>query len=89
MNAWDSFNHDNAHSELMAIVDQTRLLGVRPGSYGARKLTLKWPDGRTIHIRRFLEGRFRWLVFTDRGCRAVFLAHREPNLHELRNALSD
>lgn len=86
MKSWDSFNHDFAYDELIAIVRQANAVGVQVGSHGARKLTLLWPDGRTIHLKRFVMGRFRWLLFTDSGCRAVFLANRDPNLSELRDA---
>lgn len=88
MPPWDSFNHDPAYIELRSIARHASSLGAEVGSCGVRKLTLRWPDGRTVHIKRFLRGRFRWLLFTEDDFRAIFLAHRDPNPFELRRAQS-
>jgi hypothetical protein len=86
MNPWDTFAHDDAYDDLKIIVQRATSMGARTSSYGERKLTIEWPDGCVVHIRRFVTGRSRWLIFTESGRQAVFLSDRDPNLRELRGS---
>jgi hypothetical protein len=86
MHAWDTFEHDDAYDDLKIIVQRATSMGAKTSSYGERKLTIEWPDGCVVHIRRFVAGKSRWLIFTESGRRAVFLSDRDPNLRELRGS---
>jgi len=89
MHSWDTFEHDDAYDALKGIVQMATSMGARTGSCGERKLTIQWPDGCVVHIRRFVSGRFRWLLFTQAGCHAVFLSDRDPSPRELRGSGAD
>ena len=89
MTPWDTYEHNDAYDDLKTIVNTATSMGAEPSSCGKRKLTIRWPDGGIVHIRRFLNGEFRWLIFTQAGRQAVFLANRDPNLRELQGSCAD
>lgn len=86
---WCRFNHRGLRLHLRAIVDGARTLGAQVDSCGEGKVTLHWPDGESVHVRRFGHGPYRWLIFTASGYRALVLARRDPSIRELRTALQD
>jgi hypothetical protein len=86
MGPWDAFEHHGAYNDLKAIVFTATSMGAQIGSCGERKLTIRWPNGCVVHIRRYLDGRFRWLLFTHSDCRAIFLSNRDPSISELQRA---
>lgn len=89
MRAWDTFEHNDAYDDLKAIVHLAASMGGQPSSCGKRKITIKWPDGGIVHIRRFLHGKFRWLIFTQAGWEAVLITDRDPSMQELQGIRAD
>ena len=89
MQHWKQFDHREAYSYLKAIVEQVQPMGVQVGSCGQGKITLHWPEGETIHVRRFRGGAYRWLIFEASGSNSLTLAKRDPSIRELQTALED
>ena len=89
MNHWDQFKHHGVCQHLKAIVDKAQSLGAQVGSCGESKITIQWPEGETIFVRRFQEGPYRWLLFTASEYQALILANRDPSIRELMTALQD
>mgnify|MGYP001818115374 FL=1 len=89
MQHWEHFDHREAYSCLKAIVEKVQPLGARVGSCGERKITLDWPEGETIHVRRFQRVAYRWLILAASGRNSLTLAQRDPSIRELQTALED
>jgi hypothetical protein len=89
MRSWDTFEHDDAYDDLSAIAHTATSMGAQTCSCGQRKLTIQWPDGCIVHLRRFVSGKFRWLLFTQEGRHAILLSGRDPNVRELRDPGAD
>ena len=89
MQQWKQFNHREAYSYLKAIVEKVRPMGAQVGSCGERKITLGWPEGETVHVRRFRGGAYRWHLFTASAYNSLTLARRDPSIRELQTALED
>jgi hypothetical protein len=73
MNEWNQFNHRDLHLHLKAIVDKVQPMGAQVSSCGAGKITIEWPDGKTIFVRRFRQGPYRWLLFMASSNRLMHL----------------
>ena len=89
MSPWNTYDHDDAYNDLRVLANRASSLGAKIGSCGPRKLTIKWPDGGIVHIRRFLNSRFRWLVFGHADYHAVFVTDRDLSLSDLKRAAAD
>lgn len=89
MRPLDQFaNHDVAE-HLRDIVHTVKAVGAEVDFCGENKITIRWADGETVHVRRFRGGTFRWLVFTAVKYRALLLADRDPSLRELQTVRQD
>ena len=86
---WNQFDHQRAFKYLKCIVDRVQSAGARVASCGEGKLTLYWPEGETIHLRRYHHGPYRWVIFTADGYNSLILARRDPSIYELQTALPD
>jgi len=89
MNQWNQFRHHGVCQHLEAIVDKAQSMGAQVGSCGENKITIQWPEGETVFVRRFQEGPYRWLLFTASKYQALILANRDPSIRELKTALQD
>lgn len=87
MKQWHQFNHRDVYPYLKAIVEQVRPMGAEVSSCGEGKITLQWPEGELVYLRRFREGPYRWLLFTEANCQSLTLANRDPSILELQTAL--
>ena len=89
MNEWSHFDHHDLYPHLKAIVDKVQPMGAQISSCGEGKITIQWPDGKTVFVRRFRQGPYRWLLFTSSRNHLMHLQGRDPSLRELRTALQD
>ena len=89
MNQWNQFNHPGVCEHLKAIVEKAQSMGAQVGSCGESKITIQWPEGETVFVRRFREGPYRWLLFTASKYQALILVNRDPSIRELMTALQD
>jgi hypothetical protein len=89
MNEWNQFNHHDLHPHLKAIVDKVQPMGAQVSSCGAGKITIHWPDGETVFVRRFRQGPYRWLLLMTSSNQSMHLKGRDPSMSELRSPLQD
>ena len=89
MQKWDQFDHHGVYSYLNTIVEKVQALGAQVGSCGNGKLTLQWPGGEIVHVRRYHQGPYRWLIFTASKYKSLTLAKRDPSIRELQTATQD
>jgi hypothetical protein len=89
MNEWNQFNHCDLQPHLKAIVDKVQPMGAQVSSCGAGKITIEWPDGKTVFVRRFRQGPYRWLLFMASSNQLMHLEGRDPSMSELRTGLQD
>lgn len=89
MDEWNQFDHHDLHPHLKAIVDKVQPMGAQISSCGAGKITIQWPDGKTVFVRRFRQGPYRWLLLMTSRHQLMHLEGRDPSMSELRSALQD
>jgi len=89
MTNWNRFPHLGIHHHLHAIVEAVTPHGVRLGSNADGEITLEWPDGATVNVRRYRKGPHRWRLATIHDLQEMFLSGRDPSLTELKTAIKD
>ena len=89
MSNWNRFPHLGIHHHLHAIAEAVTPHGVRLGSVADGEITLQWPDGETVFVRRYRKGPYRWRLATTRDRQEMFLSERDPSLAELKTAIRD
>jgi hypothetical protein len=89
MKHWNQFKHHGVYQHLKAIVDKAQSMGAQVASCGESKLSIQWPEGEIVHVRRFDQGPYRWLLFAHSRKQSLFLESRDPSIRELQTALHD
>ena len=81
---WDRFAHNGVYAHLQAIVSKVKPMGAEIGSSGDGEITLRWPQGETVYVRRYRKGRRRWRLATNGNKRVMHLIDRDPDISELQ-----
>ena len=89
MSSSDQFKHYGGCTDLRVIVQAVEAMGAQVDSCGENKITIQWPSGETVYVRRFRGGSFRWLLSTASDYRALLLPDRDPTIQELLTVLQD
>jgi len=89
MKPWNQFKHRGVYTHLKTIVEQVQSMGAMVSSCGEGKITILWPEGKTVYVRRYQQGPYRWLLFTTSANRLMLLQDRDPSIQELQTAFRD
>jgi hypothetical protein len=85
---WSRFAHAGVREQLQMIIAVVRAMDVEIGSSGDGEITLRWPDGERVYVKRYRRGKWRWRLATNNDARVLRLEDRDPTLAELQTAKS-